>query len=104
MSSYVVLRNGELDKMLRSESGAVGQAMMRHGQKVLNRARTLCPVDTGRLRGSLAMEVGRDNDEVVVRVGTNVEYARYVHDGTRYMEPRPFLDDALDSVPWSSLS
>lgn len=101
MSGYVVLRNRELNDMLRSQNGAVGRAMVRHGQKVLNRAKTLCPVDTGRLRGSIAMEVGIEGDEVTVRVGTNVEYARYVHDGTRYIEPNPFLADALLSVPWA---
>jgi len=32
-----------------------------------------------------------------VAVGSNVTYARYVHDGTRYMRARPFLDQAATS-------
>lgn len=35
-------------------------------------------VDTGRLRGSIAHQVGGDS----VEVGTNVDYAVYVHEGT----------------------
>lgn len=30
-------------------------------------------------------------------VGTNVEYARFVHDGTRFMAARPFLVQGLDT-------
>jgi hypothetical protein len=30
-------------------------------------------------------------------VGTDLYYARYVHDGTRYMRARPFLDQAATS-------
>lgn len=29
-------------------------------------------------------------------VGTDVEYASYVHEGTSRIEPRPFLEDALN--------
>lgn len=32
-----------------------------------------------------------------VTVGSDVTYARYVHDGTRYMAGRPFLDRAATS-------
>ncbi len=32
-----------------------------------------------------------------VAVGSDVKYARYVHDGTRYMAGRPFLDRAATS-------
>lgn len=31
-------------------------------------------------------------------VGTNVEYAIYVHEGTSRMEGRPYLTDAIDKV------
>lgn len=39
---------------------------------------SLCPVDTGRLKGSITFDV-RDN---TVYIGTNVEYAPYVEYGT----------------------
>lgn len=44
-------------------------------------------VDTGRLRNSIT-HASKD-DSVIV--GTNVEYARYVHNGTSRMHGRPYL-------------
>lgn len=49
-------------------------------------------VDTGRLRNSISNTT--DGSSVVV-VGTNVEYAPYVHEGTYRMEPNPFLRNAI---------
>jgi phage gpG-like protein len=49
------------------------------------------PVDTGRLRGSIT----HDSDESGFVVGTNVTYANFVHNGTRYIKPNPFLVDGL---------
>lgn len=50
------------------------------------------PVDTGLLRASNQFEVSPPSGwEVHGLVFNAVEYAPYVHDGTRYMEARPFL-------------
>lgn len=49
-------------------------------------------VDTGRLKGSITHTSSAN--EVIV--GTNVEYAIYVHEGTRKMEPNRFLKNAFD--------
>ena len=43
-------------------------------------AKFLCPVDLGELKGSINHQV--DENELCVRVGTNVEYAPYVEFGT----------------------
>jgi len=50
-------------------------------------------VDTGRLRASIAYQAEPANDEVVI--GTPVEYAIYVHEGTYKMTGRPFIKDAV---------
>lgn len=81
-------------------------------------AKILCPVDDGTLRNSITYEV-EDNIGVV---GTNIEYAPYVHQGTGIyavegngrktrwsyedaegnwhstigQKPQPFLEDALN--------
>lgn len=76
-------------------------------------------VDTGRLRASLSYILpdgtGGDSgmltlnqqlgdklsgkaDENSVIVGTNVEYAIYVHEGTEKMPARPFLRLAIDNM------
>lgn len=70
-------------------------------------------VRTGRLRGSITFATSeyrshtdgvadqsdglesRPSDEKSVYVGTNVEYAQYVHEGTMNMPPRRFLDETI---------
>lgn len=74
-------------------------------------AKRLCPVDTGRLRGSITHEVTKDGAQVRAVVGTNVEYAAPVEYGTHAAgepdapgkvshspggtAPRPFLRPGL---------
>lgn len=55
-------------------------------------------IDTGTLLTSIQVETIVQGAKVVVRVGTNVDYAIYVHEGTRFMAANPFLADALRSV------
>lgn len=51
-------------------------------------------VDTGNLKNSIANQVVQDEDAVYV--GTNVEYAVYVHEGTVRMAPNRFLKNAFE--------
>jgi phage gpG-like protein len=48
----------------------------------------LAPVDQGQLRSSLTMEMDEERGLPVVRVGTNVKYAIWVHEGTGIYGPR----------------
>lgn len=53
-------------------------------------------IDTGRMIGSITYEINVAGlTELEGRVGTNVEYAIYVHNGTARMKARPFLLDAV---------
>lgn len=56
-------------------------------------AKKLCPVDTGRLRNSITHAISNGSEKYVI-IGTNVEYAEYVHEGTSGREGVPFLRDA----------
>lgn len=60
-----------------------GQLAIKTTVKILNRAKILCPVDTGNLRGSLQMRITKTANVVSGEVFTNVNYAQYVHEGTR---------------------
>lgn len=98
---------------------AMAERFLRKAGAMVERdAKRNCPVDTGQLRSSITHEVKGD----VCAVGTNVEYAPYVHQGTgiyavngdgrptpwRYQDdegnwhstigqkPQPFLTKALD--------
>lgn len=57
---------------------------------MVNRARVLAPVDTGRLRASIRIESRRTLTlRSVYTVGSDVEYADMVHGGTRPHLIRP---------------
>ena len=57
-------------------------------------AKRNCPVDTGYLRSSIGTEI----DNLEVNVGTDCDYAPFVHDGTYRMPARPFLDTAAETA------
>lgn len=59
-------------------------------------AKRMCPVDTGRLRASITHETEKSGDEVIGRVGTNVEYGVYVEYGTSKMSAKPYLRPSLE--------
>ena len=51
-------------------------------QQIENDAKVKCPVDDGILRASIKHDTESDNDEIKGIVGTNVDYAPFVHEGT----------------------
>lgn len=51
-------------------------------------------IDTGNLRNSISNVP--DFESKAVHVGTNVDYAIYVHEGTRKMEANRFLKNAFE--------
>ncbi|HKU53714.1 MAG TPA: HK97-gp10 family putative phage morphogenesis protein, partial [Nitrospira sp.] len=66
------------------------------GVNVQSSAKTKCPVDTGRLRSSIQTTPPRETSTgLAVRIGSNVNYARFVELGTRRMRAQPFLRPAL---------
>lgn len=69
--------------LLRDPRGPVGRDLTRRAVRVTNLAKTLCPVDKGRLR---AAQTYTDPIPVaqglVVQVGSNVVYSLAVHEGS----------------------
>jgi HK97 gp10 family phage protein len=65
------------------------------GIQIQNAARSLCPVDTGRLRSSIIMTKGRDSRGFYVEIGTNVKYAAFVEFGTSKQRAQPYLLPAV---------
>jgi hypothetical protein len=52
-------------------------------------------IDTGNLINSIQIVIYYRNGMPIARIGTDVEYSVYVHEGTIYMEANPFLRDGL---------
>lgn len=82
---------------MKMASGPVGRYLAKKAALVETAAKARCPVDTGRLRSSITWRLEYDS-ELAAIIGTSVEYAIYVHEGTVYMPPRPFLVDGLHAV------
>lgn len=96
--SYVVINDAALRELLESPAGEIAKDLQRRALQVDRAAKRLCPVDTGRLRSSIANELGADGQGLMASVGTNVEYAPYVELGTSNMAAQPFLLPALEAA------
>lgn len=74
----------------RSIRGASRRELETTARQVMNRAKILAPVDTGRLRASIRIESRRLLTlRSVYTIGSDVSYAPMVHDGTRPHQIRP---------------
>lgn len=78
-----------LRELLSGPAGAVARDLERRALNVESQAKlnasgngTGPRVQTGRLRASITHEVVTDSRGLVARIGSNVEYARYVEEGT----------------------
>ena len=79
-----------LKKYQTKKKKDIKRELRRGAFQVADLAKDSVPVLTGRLRSSLTTD---DSDlfRLVMRVGTNVLYGKWVEFGTRRMEARPFL-------------
>jgi len=87
-----------VNALLRGRNGDVAQGILRMGNRVLNLARRGCPVDEGRLRGSLTCELRMEGGIPVARVGSNLDYLVYVHEGTGIYAGRGMIRPVRASV------
>lgn len=97
----------KLDAAVRRRLGRIGELVASHARRNMSTSnRTNGPsapgdpyphADTGRLRNSVFAFVRDDgNGRFAAVVGSNVEYARHVHEGTHGHEGRPFLESAIN--------
>lgn len=99
----IVWNEAELDRMLHSEEGEVARDLLRRGLNVESEAKRNASgrpgpnVQSGRLRASITHRLDRDGQGLVVRIGSNVEYARYVEEGTG---PRRITPKRKKALHW----
>lgn len=94
----VVLDDEALREFFQSADGPVARHLLSLAAQIERLAKLYCPVDTGRLRASIATLLVQGDAGLEAWVGTNVEYAIFVEFGTWKMEPRSFLRRALAEV------
>lgn len=71
-------------------------ASMKSAFVIEGNAKKLSPVDTGRMRASIATSLGIKDKGITSIVQTNVKYAIYVHEGTKYQKAQPFMKRGAD--------
>lgn len=81
------INNDEVKDLLRGPAGAIVLDLTRRCIRVQTEAKRLCPVDNGTLRNSIAYEIRVTANGFVGRVGSNLKYARWRHDGTGIYGP-----------------
>lgn len=89
----------QFEFIMKSPAGAVAKDLIKRGKRVESRAkRNLAGlggrpkrIDTGHLRASISTNLIVRPEGLAVRVGTNVRYAIWVHDGTGLYGPKHTL-------------
>jgi len=71
---------------------SIQQQLERWAMEVLEFARSLAPIRTGRLRDSIYAKTSG----WVIQIGAEAPYAIFVEFGTRYMQAQPFLYPAVE--------
>ena len=93
MSGGIVITNDNTDYVIRQLGLAKARALEAIGIEAQNDAKAIAPVDTGRLKNSVTHSIDMGGSWAVI--GTDVEYAKYVHLGTSRQRAQPFLTDAV---------
>jgi len=103
VAGMLVIQEDNTEYIVQAIDRALAEALDEIGEKVVQRARELCPVDTGRLRNSITHRLGGGGFSFPgmgaavgkeVTVGSDVEYAAYVELGTSRTRAQPFLRPA----------
>lgn len=76
-----------LRELLHSRNGGAARAVLRTGLRVESKAKQRVKADHGRLRQSINHDLTIRSGVPVCRVGTNVYYAPWVHNGTGIWGP-----------------
>jgi HK97 gp10 family phage protein len=91
----------KLEKLDGSLRKYTQEALRQTTQTIMQRARQLAPVKTGRLIQSIYVQM---TSEYTFKVGCYVPYALFQEFGTRYIAPRYFLTRALQESASQFLS
>lgn len=87
MGAYVVMDEAALRELLYGPTGPIMADLGRRGRNVESEAKRLAPVDKGRLRADIWSEVGIVDGAPTARIGSSVDYALEVHEGTGIYGP-----------------
>lgn len=88
----------DLSNLSEEQAEKAANAFMAVVIQMRNLAVQNCPTDTGALRASVASFPVETGTPGIYQLGSNMEYAQYVHDGTSKLPARPFISYAIDQL------
>jgi len=100
----VLVHEPALDELLEGTDGPVAAYLSRLGVAGESAAKQNASgrpgpnVQTGRLRSSIRWVVGRDGAGLYLDIGSDVEYAGFVEEGTDRAPAYPYLRPVLDML------
>ncbi len=74
----------------------VRSAMVQASELVMDTAKSIVPVDTGRLRDSIDYQITEDAEQITSIISPHTEYAAFVEFGTSRQSPSPYMRPAWD--------
>lgn len=84
----MVINKAELRRIVRSPAGPIVSELMADARKVQARARRNVNRNTGQLAASIDVALSFEGNHIVVRIGSDKEYAQYIHEGTGLFGPK----------------
>lgn len=86
----------DLDRAAATNPAKVQATGKTYGRRIASTMKADAPKRTGAMADSVSADVRSAGTGVALEVGPTVDYAPFVEDGTRYMEPQPFVAPAFD--------
>lgn len=86
--------SADLGRVSQQVTVRAGQVVAKTALAIEADAKTLAPVDTGFLQGSISTDLS--SDRLKAEIGPTAEYGGYVELGTSRMAPQPYLAPASD--------
>lgn len=93
MSGLVEVQQDNTEAIQDAIADGIMEGLEKIGLVAEGYAKAKCPVDTGRLRNSIT-HMPKGGISPAVCIGTNVEYGKYVEEGTSKHDAQPFLKPA----------
>ena len=88
VSVRIEVNNRVIQRLLRSPAGPLARNMLTRGNRVRRAEQRNINSRSGDLSRSLSVQIVIENGGAGVRVGSDLYYARFVHDGTGIYGPR----------------
>lgn len=99
MAVTLKLYEAAMIRLLSGPNGEVARDLLKRGKRVESAAKVIATgapkVQTGRYRASIASRLGADGRSLYVEVGSNVDYALILDEGSPPHEIRPRTKKAL---------